>query len=258
MKITVLGCGSAYGVPVIGGDWGACNPENPKNRRLCPSILIEDNNARLLVDMGPDFRQQAEQHNIRLLDGVFYTHGHADHITGNFHLPMLMRYYTDRNLPLYATRRTRQEIEKLWWFQNDPAINVEYSGSGRPLWHEIRPFYGFNVGGMDVMPFSLMHGRMECTGLRVGDFAYATDVNEIPEESFDHLQNLAVWIVECNCEFNKDKSHSYLEQTLAWIARVKPQRAILTHMDHTMDYDSISAKLPDGVELAYDGMEIVL
>lgn len=258
MKVTVLGSGSAYGVPYAGGGWGACDPQNPKNRRTAPSILVEDAGARLLVDMGPDFREQSIRHDVRELDGVLFTHPHADHITGMFNLPVLMAWYQDRNLPMYATRATIKEIEKNWWYMFDPKINVEYSGPGRPYWSEVLPYSPLNIGGMAVMPFIQQHGRMESLGIRVGNFAYSTDVRSFPDKSFAMLEGLDCWIVECNNEFDKDGSHSYLAQTLDWIARLKPRQAYLTHLDYTMDYTTISAKLPEGVELAYDGLEITL
>lgn len=256
MKVTVLGCGSAYGVPYAGNSWGACDPKNPKNRRLAPSILLEDGTSRVLVDMGPDFRAQAEKHEIRELDGVFFTHPHADHIAGMFHLPVLMSYYQDRNLSLYADRFTRREIEKNWWYMFDPAINVEYSGPGRPYWTEIIPYSPYQIGKFSILPFIQHHGRMNSLGLRVGDFAYSTDVNEFPEKSLALLKGLKVWMVDCNNEFNKDKSHSYLEQCLRWVDLLKPEKTYLTHLDYTMDYDTIAAKLPSNVELAYDNLEI--
>lgn len=258
MKVTVLGSGSAYGVPVVGGDWGTCDPDNPKNRRLSPSILIEDQGSKLLVDMSPDYRQQAEANNIRDVDGVFFTHPHADHVTGMFHLPMMMRYFQDKNLPLFMDRFTRKEIEKNWWFQFDPKINVEYSGPGRPYLVEVIKYCPFDVGNIKALPIYQYHGKMHSLGLRIGDFAYSTDLCGMPEESFEKLEGLDVWLVESNCEFNTDKSHSYLEQTLGWIERLKPKRAYLCHLDHTMDFDRISAQLPDNVELAYDNLEIVV
>lgn len=258
MKVTVLGCGSAYGVPVVGGDWGDCNPENPKNRRTAPSILIEKGETKLLVDMGPDYREQAEKHKVRDVDGVFFTHPHADHVTGMFHLPMMMRYFQDKNLPLYMDRFTRKEIEKNWWFQFDPKINVEYSGPGRPYLVEIIEYWPFTVGDITALPMYQQHGKMHSMGLRIDDFAYSTDVCAMPERTFEKLEGVKTWIVECNCEFNTDKSHSFLEQTLGWIDRIKPEKAYLTHLDLTMDYDRISAQLPENVELAYDGLEIVL
>lgn len=257
MKVTILGAGSAYGVPVIGGDWGDCNPDNPKNRRTAPSILLEDGDSRVLVDMGPDIREQAARHNIRLLDGIVYTHPHADHIAGNFHLPMLMRYYHDRNLPLFATRACRKEIEKVWWFQNDPKINVEYYGPGRPYWTEIIPYYSFRAGAFDILPLIQMHGRMETMGLRIGNFAYSTDTHFMPDETFAALEGIDVWVVECD-SLHPSNSHCHLEQSLEWIERVKPKQAYLTHLNSTIDYDAVSKRLPENVALAYDGLEITL
>lgn len=253
LKVTVLGSGSAYGVPLIGGDWGDCDPNNPKNRRLAPSILVENNDTKILVDMGPDIRQQAEKHKIQKIDGILYTHQHADHITGNFHLPMFMRYFNDCNLYLYATRACRKDIEKVWWFQNDPKISVEYSGEGRPLWCEIRPYYSFKVGSLDVLPLQHMHGSMECMSYRFGNFAYTTDANMIPDRTIEALKGIDTWIVECD-RLEKTSSHSTLEQTLEWISKVKPRKAYLTHLDYTMDYDKVSKMLPEDVHLAYDDL----
>lgn len=258
MKVTVLGSGSAYGVPYAGGGWGGCNPENPKNRRLSPSILIEDRDSRLLVDMSPDFRQQAERHKITLLDGVFFTHPHADHITGMFHLPIFMAHYHGRNLPLYADRFTRLEIEKLWWYMFNPKINVEYSGPGRPYWTEVIPPYPFQAGSIRATPFMQHHGSIHSLGIRVGNFAYSTDVSSFPEDSHRFLEGLDVWIVDCNCVTDTDKSHSHVEKSLAWIKKFKPKKAYLSHLDYTVDYDKVSAMLPVGVSLAYDNLEITV
>ncbi|MBP9822572.1 MAG: MBL fold metallo-hydrolase [Candidatus Pacebacteria bacterium] len=255
MKVTILGCGSAYGVPLIGGDWGSCNPDQPRNRRTTPSILVDHNGSRLMVDCGPDFRIQAEKHKIRLLDGILYTHPHADHIAGNFHLPMFMRYYQDCNLPLYAERSCRKDIERVWWFQNDPAINVEYSGPGRPYWVEIIPFYDFKVGNIEVTPLLQYHGRMNSMGYRIGNFAYSTDLNDMPEQSWNSLQDLDVWVIESDSE-KPTTMHSHLEKTLGWIEKLKPKKAYITHLDYTMDYDSISRHLPENVFLAYDDLVI--
>lgn len=253
LKITILGCGSAYGVPVIGGDWGDCNPDNPRNRRLAPSILVENDDTRILIDMGPDIRPQAERHSIRKLDAILFTHPHADHITGNFHLPMMMRYYSDSNLYMYATRACRKEIEKVWWFQHDPKISVEYSGNGRPLWTEIRSGYKFKVGSIEILPLLHMHGKMEAMTYRIGNFAYTTDASEIPDHTLSKLAGLDTWIVECNC-LVPTNSHSYPAKTLEWINHLKPAKAYLTHLDHTMDYDKVSAMLPENVHLCYDDL----
>lgn len=254
MKITILGSGSAYGVPYIGGGWGKCDPNNPKNRRLCPSVLIENDNTKFMVDMGPDIRQQAEKHQIGLLDGLFITHPHADHISGMCHLPMMMVYYKDTNLPIYADRFTRKEIEKNWWYMFDPKINVEYSGEGRPYFTEVIPYCPIKIGDIEVMPLLQDHNSMNSLGLRIGNFAYCTDIRRFPEKSYEMLQDLDVFIVDCNNEFDTDKSHSYLEQSLRWAKELRAKKTYLTHLDYTMDYDTISAKLPENVFLAYDNL----
>lgn len=255
MKITVIGSGSAYGVPFVGGGWGKCDPDNPKNRRTTPSILIENEGTRILVDMGPDFNIQSQRHSINLLDAVLFTHGHADHIVGNFYIPKLMYFYEDRDLPLYATAQTREEIERMYWFQHDPKIKVEYSGSGRPVWQEIIPYQSIRIGTLDILPLLQFHSKLQSIGFKIGNFAYSTDFKDMPEESFAHLHNLDVWLLECNST-EESSMHLHLERALMLIEKYKPKKAYLTHLDYTMDYDTITALLPEHVELCYDGLEI--
>lgn len=257
MKVTVLGCGSAYGVPYAGNEWGDCDPKNPRNRRTTSSILIEQRNTKLLVDMSPDYRIQSERHNLKHFDALLFTHPHADHIAGLYQLPMVMKHFQDTNLPLIADRFTRREIEKCYWFMFEADAKIEYFGPGRPYWHELIPNSPITVGDIDVLPFPQVHGRMTSMGLRIGDFAYCTDVCEFPEESFEALRGVKIWIVECNNEFDRgSKSHAYLEKIYRWVDDLKPERTILTHLEYTMDYDTITAKLPKGIEMAYDGMEL--
>lgn len=251
MKITILGSGSAYGVPYFGGNWGDCDPSNPKNRRSTASILIETNDTKILVDMGYDLLRQSEKHNIRLLDGVIFTHTHADHIVGNFHVPIMMQYYQDQDLLLFTDDFTRKGIEKMWWFQYDPAVNAQFYGPRRPVWVEFMPYRKFKIKNLDILPIPQEHGSMTSYGLRIGDFCYSTDLNNLSEKSFSYLRGLDVWIVECD-SMNSSNSHSHLEKTLEWIERVQPKRAILTHLDHTIDYDKVSRILPANVSLAYD------
>jgi phosphoribosyl 1,2-cyclic phosphate phosphodiesterase len=257
MKVTILGCGSAYGVPHVGNGWGDCDPNNPRNRRTTSSIFIESGETKILVDMSPDYREQSCRHNITQMDAVVFTHAHADHVGGMYHLPMMMKHFQDANLPLVADRKTRRQIEQCYHFMFDPSIYIEYFGPGRPLWNEIAHYSPFQIGELEVMPFPQVHGGMGSIGLRIGDFAYCTDVSEFPDESFEQLKGVKTWIVECNNEFDRgSKSHAYLDKVYQWVEMLKPQRTILTHLEYTMDYDIISAKLPAGIELAYDGMEL--
>jgi phosphoribosyl 1,2-cyclic phosphate phosphodiesterase len=255
MKITVLGSGSAYGVPFVGGGWGKCDPNNSRNRRTTPSILIEDKETKILVDMGPDFGIQSIKHNINLLDAVLYTHGHADHIAGNFHIPKLMYFYQDRNLPLYVTKETQKEIEMMWWFHHNPKINVEYSGPGRPYFKEIVPYEAFKISDLEILPLLQYHSKLQSVGFKIGNFAYSTDFKDMPEESFAHLHDLDVWLLECDST-EESTMHLHLERALMLIEKYKPKKAYLTHLNYMMDYDTITAMLPANVELAYDGLEI--
>jgi phosphoribosyl 1,2-cyclic phosphate phosphodiesterase len=252
MKITILGSGSAYGVPYFGGNWGDCDPNNPKNRRSTASILIEDRGTKVLVDMGYDILRQSEKHDIRVVDGVIFTHTHADHMVGNFHVPIMMSYYQDQDLNFYADKFTEQGIKKMWWFQYDDKNPANFYGPLRVKWNEIKPYQSFRVGDMDILPLPQKHGSMTSYGLRIGNFCYSTDVEEIPEKGFEHLKNLDVWIVECDSIEKSDPKHAYFEKALSWIDRVKPRQAYLTHLDHTIDYETVSKTLPEHVGLLYD------
>lgn len=258
MRITVIGSGSAYGVPTVGGYWGDCNPDNPKNRRTGPSITVESDTTKILVDLSADFREQSERHAIRDLDAILFTHGHADHIMGNFHLPMMMRYFNEKNLPLYALDSTRNDIEKVFWYQHTPGMKVNYSGQGRPYWENVEPYESFTVGDIAVMPVAQEHGSITSLGFGFGNFAYSTDFNAFPEETYKQLEGLDCWLVECNSLTRKKNSvevkHQFLENILTFVERIKPKQTYLTHMDTTMDYDSVKQMLPDGVDLAYDGL----
>lgn len=256
MKITVLGSGSAYGVPYAGGGWGDCDPSNPKNRRTSPSILIEDGTTTLLVDIGPDYKEQSLRHNIRKLDAILFTHPHADHIAGMFHLPIMMSHQDGQHLPMYADRATRKDIERVWWYMFDPQIGLEYTGSARPFWHEMMPPQRLKIGSIELQTFLQHHGRIFSVGLRMGNIAYSTDVNMFPEASEQYLHGLDTWFVDCNCLTGTDKSHGYVEQCLRWAEKFKPKRTILCHLDYTIDYDKVTKMLPKGVELAYDGMTV--
>lgn len=257
MKVTILGCGSAYGVPHVGNGWGNCDPNNPKNRRTTASILIEQHGTQLLVDMSPDYREQSSKHNVGKVDGVLFTHPHADHVAGIYNLPMMMTHFNDVNLPLIADEFTRENIERSYWFMFDDGVKIEYFGAGRPFWHEMKVCEPFQVGDMVVLAFPQIHGRMQSMGLRIGDFAYCTDVSAFPDKSFECLRGVKTWIVECNNEHDRgSKSHAYLQKVIGWANELNAERTILTHLEYTMDYDDITAKLPAGMELAYDGMVV--
>lgn len=248
MKVTILGCGTSGGVPRVGNVWGACDPENPKNRRRRVSILVEEGDSRLLVDTSPDLREQLLDADVDRLNGVLYTHDHADHTHGIDDLRGIF-HTMGRQVDIYADAKTLKILKRRFDYIFTPSFG--YPPICTP--HEITG--PFNIGGISVIPFRQIHGPIESLGFRFNSVAYSTDLNGIPEESFAALEGVDVWIVDA-LRYEPHPTHPHLEMTLEWIERVKPKRAILTHMTWDMDYDTLKSELPDGVEPGYDGMVI--
>jgi phosphoribosyl 1,2-cyclic phosphate phosphodiesterase len=249
MKITVLGCGSSGGVPLIGNDWGTCDPTDPRNRRTRVSVLVEDGDTAILVDTSPDMRQQLLDCNLRNLTAVLFTHSHADHCHGIDDLRGV-NWVTGKPVELYADKTTMDDLELRFSYVFRKADHF-YKPSVHP--HLIDG--SFSVGSIPITPFRQNHGYSHTLGFRFRDFAYSTDVKQLDEAAFAALEGVKVWIVDCVRE-TPHPTHAHLEQTLEWIQRVKPERAYLTHMNHMMDYKTIAAKLPTGVWLAHDGLVI--
>ncbi len=250
MKMTVLGCGTSGGVPKVPEYWGACDPSNSKNRRRRASILIEEGDTTLLVDTTPDLREQLLSAQVQGLDAVFYTHDHADHTHGIDDLRGIF-HTTRQAVPIYADAATLDVLKRRfdYIFKNQdgyPAICKGYTLSGPK-----------RVGDIRMVPFNQGHGNIISTGYRFGDMAYSTDLNQLSESAFEALEGVKVWVVDA-LRYKPHATHTHLAQTLKWIERVKPDRAILTHMTWEMDYDTLMRELPKGVEPGYDGMVIEL
>lgn len=261
-RFTILGCGTSTGVPRIGPVWGACDPENPKNNRTRCSLLVEQNSGAgltsILVDTTPDMRQQLLRAQVSWLDGVFYTHEHADHTHGIDDLRAIF-FNGRRRVQVYYDAHTGALLNDRFSYcfkqpqgSNYPAIlEGQEIEAGNPL-----TIKG-EGGEIGVLPFAQNHGGATSLGFRVGDLAYSPDVVGLPDESYDLLQGLDVWIVDA-LRYTPHPSHFSLEEALEAIERVAPKRAILTHMHIDMDYETVRAQLPDGIEPAYDGMVIEL
>jgi phosphoribosyl 1,2-cyclic phosphate phosphodiesterase len=254
MKVTILGCGGSGGVPLIGDYWGACNPGNPKNKRLRVSILVEQGGTVILVDTSPDLRQQALAVGLGRLDAVLFTHGHADHLNGIDDLRPVNRLM-DRALDVYGSPETIAEIRERFGYVFTP-IRPGF-GFYKPCLDPHEVTGPFQIGSLAVTPFEQDHGFTKTTGYRIGDMAYSTDVVDLPDSAFAALTGLKLWIVDC-LRFKPHETHAHLDKTLSWIERAKPQRAILTHMNHDVDYDELAARLPAGVEPGFDGLTITL
>jgi phosphoribosyl 1,2-cyclic phosphate phosphodiesterase len=250
MKVTVLGCGPSWGVPAIGPDWGRCDPADPRNRRRRCSLLVESRGKTLLIDCSPDLREQLLDAGVARIDAVLLTHAHADHLHGIDDL-RIINHLLKKALPFYASATALAEATQRFAYAFAPVM------PGRSLYrpalipHEISG--PFDAAGLPVVPFVQNHGHGSTLGFRIGPLAYSTDVTELDDNAFDLLAGVELWIVDC-LRREPHPTHCHVAKALAWIARIGPRRAVLVHMDQSLDYRELSAELPDGVEPGRDGL----
>ena len=253
MKVTILGCGPSQGVPVIGNRWGNCDPDNMKNRRSRPSILVETGGKSILVDTSPDIRSQLLDNDIKVVDAVLFTHLHYDHIGGIGELRTLS-FLARRRIDIFGTAATVDTLKSNWsyLFASDASDDDDlYQPVAEP--HIFDYDTPFDAQGVEILPFKMDHGICDTAGFRIGNFAYSTDVVELDDDAFAQLQGIDTWIVDCLRE-EPHPTHAHFDRTLAWIDRVQPRRAVFTHMNFQTDYEVTKAMCPIGVEPGYDGM----
>ncbi|MCU1267323.1 MAG: hypothetical protein JWM21_3641 [Acidobacteria bacterium] len=252
MKLTFLGTGTSTGVPSIGCECETCLSDDPRDKRLRVSIIIEHNGQTILVDTSSDFRQQALRFGLKRVDAVLITHCHADHIFGLDDIrPLNFRYGA---LGVYANERAWPDIRRIFKYIFQPT----YFGGGLPqvIPHTVVAGAPFCLGkDLEVTPLEVIHGRLPVMSYRFNDFAYATDLSEIPPATMEALRGLDVFVLDC-LRFNEHPTHLWLDKALAYIAELKPRRAFFTHMAHDVMHERDSAKLPAGVEWAYDGLVV--
>lgn len=259
-KFTILGCGSSGGVPRIGDHWGACDPLNPKNRRRRCSFLAQRFGDKgvttALVDTSPDMREQLLGVGVTTLDGVLYTHDHADHVHGIDDLRMPV-FNARRRIDVYMTAQTGQAITSRFGYCFEQP-----EGSGYPAilnGFTIDPFSNFSIegagGDLDILPLDQVHGDIQSLGFKFGSLVYSPDISDVPDETADHIAGADIWIVDA-LRYTHHPSHFSVEDALSWIERLKPKRAILTHLHIDLDYETLCKELPKGVEPAFDGMVI--
>lgn len=259
LRFTILGCGSSMGVPRVALGWGDCDPSEPKNRRRRCALLVEriaapDKVTRVLIDAGPDIREQLIEANVDWVDGVLITHEHADHTHG-----------IDDLRPMFVLHRRRVDV-----YMDEPtaiAMHARFgycfqtpAGSSYPpilAEHRLTPGKPVTIDGqggpIELLPFLQDHGDIVSLGFRFGDVAYSTDLKSLPPDSLAAVEGLDVWILDA-LRKAPHPSHMNLEESLDWIARIKPKRAILTDMHTDLDYQTLCRTLPDGIEPAFDGM----
>lgn len=254
MRVTILGCGASTGVPTIGPNWGRCDPDDPRNRRRRASVLIEIRDTAILIDTSPDLREQLIDARVSRLDAVVMTHAHADHLHGIDDLRTVNRLMR-REIPLWADAATLAEIGRRFGYVLDPAPEPGRFYKPTLVPHEV--VGPFEIQGIRIMPFAQDHGFSTTLGFRVGAMAYSTDVTELDDGAFAAVAGVELWIVDC-LRRAPHPTHSHLAKTLGWIGHVRPRRAVLTHMDQSLDYRELSAELPNGVEPGHDGLVIEL
>lgn len=260
LTLTILGCGSSGGVPRVGNNWGQCDPNEPKNRRKRCSVLLDkregDAHTRVLVDTTPDLVSQLNSAGAATLDGVWFTHEHADHTHGIDDLRQVAINMRSR-VSVWAERNTADMLMSRFSY-----CFVTPPGSSYPPILEMNGIVPDQqiattgeAGELTAMPFAVHHGDIDALGFRVGNVAYTPDLIKVPDNSMHYLEGLDVWIVDA-LRRTPHPSHFSLDDALTWIERLKPKRAILTNMHIDMDYQTLCGELPENVTPAFDGMVV--
>jgi phosphoribosyl 1,2-cyclic phosphate phosphodiesterase len=254
VKITFLGTGTSHGVPMIACDCLTCQSTDPHDTRLRPSLYVQmDDGTSILVDAGPDLRQQALKHGIRRVDAIIFTHGHADHILG---LDETRRFTgtQGRPMPCYGDAATLTDIRRMFAYVFDPATP---RGGGLPALALIEITGDIAINGHTVVPVPIMHGERPILGLRFGAFAYLTDCSRIPDDSMPLLHNLDVVVVDA-LRIRPHPTHFSLSEAVEVAHRIAARQTFFTHMCHDLAHADTNARLPPGMQLAYDGLTLDL
>lgn len=258
--VTILGCGSSGGVPRVGSGWGACDPSDPKNRRRRCSILVEQEGhagtTTLLVDTSPDLREQLLDAGVTRLDAVLYTHEHADHTHGIDDLRPLA-IHMRRRVPIYADEQTGTLLRDRfrYCFRTPPGSPYPPILEEFPIDRDRSVVIDGPGGSIAAAPFVMQHGAGTALGFRFGDLAYASDVSAMPDESVAQLESLDVLILDA-LRYTPHPTHFSVSESLAFIERVRPRRAILTNLHTDLDHGELTSELPPNVEAAFDGLRI--
>lgn len=255
-KLVFLGTGTSLGVPVIGCDCPTCTSQNPRNFRTRSGLVLGLPDGNLLIDTPPDLWRQLIRERIGLIHATLFTHEHADHLFGLDDL-RLFAHYLGHAVPIYCEQAVEERIRKSFDYAFGPETATYHAGGVPQLAFHRIGLEPFELLGTTITPLRLRHGRFNVLGFRFGNVAYCTDTNGIPEESWPHLQNLDVLILDA-LRHHPHPTHFSLGEAIEVAHRLKPKRTLFTHISHDLEYESTSALLPDGMEFAYDGLQIDL
>lgn len=257
LEFTILGAGNSSGVPAAGNHWGDCDPHEPRNRRTRASLWVKSETTSIVIDTGPDFREQSSRENIKNIDAVFYTHAHGDHCNGMDDLRGY-RYRSGRLVPVYGSAQTLQEI-------HDRFPYIFDGGESKDLYPPLVEAYelktmgqAVQIGDIHIIPYDMDHATVIATGYRIGPVGYSVDMWKLDDSAVDTLKGIDVWIVDAAGYLDtKNKVHANFEVIAALNERIGAGRVILSCLTLGMDYEKTQNHLPPGFELAYDGMKVV-
>ncbi len=260
LRLTILGCGSSPGTPRITGDWGACDPNEPRNRRGRCAAMIErispQGRTVVVIDCGPDFREQMLREKVRHLDAVLVTHPHADHFHG---LDDIRGFFLEsgREIDLYADDSTFERLREAFGYCFETPAGSSYPPIVQR--HPLTPLQPIRIegkgGAIDVTPFEQEHGSIPSLGFRIGPISYCSDVSDFPSAAQEAIEGSTLLVIDA-LQYRRHPSHLSLDQALAWIERLRVPNAILTHMHTPLDYQTLRQSLPAHIAPAYDGMQV--
>ena len=251
MKVTFLGTGTSQGIPVIACDCEVCQSTDSRDKRLRTSILISSKNTNLVIDTGPDFRQQMLRENVKKLDGVVFTHEHKDHIAGMDDI-RAFNFIQKRDMDIYATAAVQKALHREFHYV---FAAKKYPGVPLVQMHLIDDA-PFKVGDIELIPINVLHYMMPVKGFRVGNFSYITDAKTIPEKDIEKLKGSEILVINA-LRRTTHVSHFNLDEALEMIKRINPRKAYLTHLSHLMgSHHKVEKELPENVEIAIDGLTI--
>lgn len=250
MEITFLGTGTSHGVPVITCKCSVCSSTNPKNKRTRSSVWVLLDDVSLLIDTATEFRLQALQAQIEHVDGVLYTHCHADHVFGFDDLRVFSQIM-NRSIPVYGNEPTITELREVFGY----VFRKTQKGGGKPQVETITVDGSFKVKGIPITPIPVFHGALPILGYRIGNMAYVTDCSFIPEESMKLLTGLELLILGV-VRYEPHSTHMHVEQALNLVEELGPRQTYFTHISHLLEHEQVNAALPSHVQLAYDGLRI--